>query len=286
LKAFYAAGRFGYTKSLLHLNALNTGINMTEAPKSVTAAMLAIGDELLSGRTKDRNIAYLADFLTLSGIDLREVRIVPDSHDEIVAAVNALRTRYYYLFTSGGIGPTHDDITADAIADAFNVPIYYDPRAISVLEKHYKAREIAFTPARKRMARIPQGAELVDNRVSAAPGFRIGNVFVLAGVPSIFQAMLESLAPYLETGQKMHSVTIDCDLPEGAIGTQLAAIQQQYPDTVIGSYPRFDGERFSVQIVIRGHDQAAIANTREFIEAMLDTLINQERHAGNNTNDL
>jgi molybdenum cofactor synthesis domain-containing protein len=246
---------------------------MTESPKFVTAAMLAIGDELLSGRTKDRNIAYLADFLTLSGIDLREVRIVPDNHNEIVAAVNALRTRYYYLFTSGGIGPTHDDITADAIADAFNVPIDYDPRAISVLEKHYKAREIVFTPARKRMTRLPQGAELIDNRVSAAPGFRIGNVFVLAGVPSIFQAMLESIAPRLETGEIMQSVTIDCDLPEGAIGTQLADIQQRYPDTVIGSYPRFDGEHYSVQIVIRGHDLAAINNTRKTIEAMLDALI-------------
>ncbi|MCB1427811.1 MAG: competence/damage-inducible protein A, partial [Nitratireductor sp.] len=150
----------------------------------VTAAMLAIGDELLSGRTKDRNIGHLADVLGLLGIDLREVRIVPDHEAAIVEAVNALRARNDYVFTSGGIGPTHDDITADAMGAAFNLPVVHDPRAMALLEKNYAARGIEFTDARKRMARMPQGADLIDNPVSTAPGFRIANVHVMAGVPS------------------------------------------------------------------------------------------------------
>ena len=164
----------------------------------VTAAMLVIGDEILSGRTKDRNIGHLADIMTAIGIDLKEVRIVPDDEDEIVAAVNALRGRYDYVFTTGGIGPTHDDITADAIAKAFGVPCEYDARALQLLEASYAKRDIEFTEARKRMARMPRGAEHIDNPVSIAPGFRIGNVHVMAGVPSIFQAMLDNVVPTLQ----------------------------------------------------------------------------------------
>src|SRR5919107_1431062 len=168
---------------------------------AVTAAILVIGDEILSGRTKDKNIGYIAEYLTGIGVDVREVRVVPDVEDEIVGAVNALRARYTYLFTTGGIGPTHDDITADSVAKAFGVPIDVDPRAVAVMRERYKPEDL--NEARLRMARIPQGADLVANPISKAPGFRIGNVVVMAGVPNIMQAMLDSVAPTLETGARM-----------------------------------------------------------------------------------
>src|SRR4051812_43176979 len=164
----------------------------------VTAALLVIGDEILSGRTKDKNIGYIAEYLTNIGIDLLEVRVVPDVEVEIVAAVNALRERYTYLFTTGGIGPTHDDITADSIARAFGVPIDHDPRAVALLKERYEPHEL--NEARLRMARIPHGADLIVNPISKAPGFRIGNVIVMAGVPSIMQAMLDNVEPTLRTG--------------------------------------------------------------------------------------
>ncbi len=164
-----------------------------------TAALLIIGDEILSGRTKDRNLGYIADFLTGLGIDLKEARVVADVESDIVTAVNALRSRYTYLFTTGGIGPTHDDITADAVAKAFNVEIRHDPRAVDILKAHYDPGML--NEARLRMARIPVGAELIENRVSKAPGFRLGNVFVMAGVPQIMQAMLEAIAPMLAGGE-------------------------------------------------------------------------------------
>jgi len=175
----------------------------------VTAAMLVIGDEILSGRTKDKNIGFVADYLTAMGIDLNEVRIVGDNMDEIAEAVNALRAKYDYVFTSGGIGPTHDDITADAIAAAFGVGIDHDPRAMAILEPHYSARDMEFTTARKRMARLPHGCELIENKVSMAPGFHIGNVYVMAGVPAIFQAMVDALATELKSGVKLLTKTID-----------------------------------------------------------------------------
>ena len=169
----------------------------------ITAAMIVIGDEILSGRTKDRNIGHLADIMTAIGVDLKEVRIVPDEEDEIVAAVNALRHRYDYVFTTGGIGPTHDDITADSVAKAFGVPCDYDAKAMALLAANYATRNIEFNDARKRMARMPVGATHIDNPVSTAPGFRIGNVHVMAGVPSIFQAMLDNVVPTLKTGAKL-----------------------------------------------------------------------------------
>ena len=167
----------------------------------VTAAMIVIGDEILSGRTKDKNIGHLADLLTLSGIDLKEVRIVPDEADRIVAAINALRDSYTYLFTTGGIGPTHDDITADCVAAAFGVAIDVDPRAKAMLLERHKPEDL--NEARLRMARIPDGADLIANPVSKAPGFRIGNVIVMAGVPGIMQAMLDNVGPTLVTGAKV-----------------------------------------------------------------------------------
>jgi molybdenum cofactor synthesis domain-containing protein len=239
-------------------------------PQTVTAAMLAIGDELLSGRTKDRNIAYLAEVLTIAGIDLKEVRIIADDQNAIVEALNSLRERYDYVFTSGGIGPTHDDITADAVAVAFDVPINHDARAMKLLSKHYAARQMEFTDARKRMARVPEGADLIDNPVSVAPGFRIGNVHVMAGVPSIFQAMLDSVLPKLKTGSKMNSLSVDCALPEGTIGVRLGEVQKEHPLTAIGSYPRFDGKAYSTQIVIRSKSRKLAEAAKIAVQKMLD----------------
>lgn len=244
----------------------------THPRKTVTAAMLAIGDELLSGRTRDKNVGHLATALTLQGINLREVRIVADEHDEIIAAINALRERYDYVFTSGGIGPTHDDITADAIAGAFNVPIDHHPEAMDILTKHYIEMELEFTPARKRMARIPHGSSLIMNPVSRAPGFKIGNVHVLAGVPAIFQAMLENILPTLEGGDQLLSKAIECPVGEGTIGDALGDIQKAHSDTSIGSYPRFDGIRYSTQIVIRSQDPDALEAAADNIREMLKNL--------------
>ena len=232
-------------------------------PKPITAAMLVIGDEILSGRTKDRNIGHLADMLTAVGIDLCEARIVADHTDDIVDAVNALRTRYTYLFTSGGIGPTHDDITADAIAKAFGVPCDYDARAYAMLEEHYASRGMDFTDARKRMARMPAGAEHIDNPISMAPGFRIGNVHVMAGVPSIFQAMVASLLPRLTGGQPLLSQTLRIDRGEGVIAEPLAALAAEFGDLSFGSYPFIQNGAYGTNIVVRGTDagrlDAAIA---------------------------
>lgn len=231
----------------------------------VTAAFLVIGDEILSGRTKDKNIGHVADVLTMTGIDLREVRVVPDDEERIVEAVNALRSRYDYVFTSGGIGPTHDDITADSIAKAFGVSIDYDPRAMAILEAHYAPGQ--FTDARKRMARIPAGADLIENPVSKAPGFRIGNVHVMAGVPNIMQAMLDAVVPTLRTGRKILSRSVDAPLPESRIADALRQIQKDHPETVIGSYPRNQDGRYSTQLVIRARDEDPLNRATEAVEA-------------------
>ncbi|HEX2146529.1 MAG TPA: competence/damage-inducible protein A, partial [Pseudorhizobium sp.] len=227
-------------------------MSQSSTPSSViTAAMLAIGDELLSGRTKDKNIGHLADVLTLSGIDLKEVRIVADEEDAIVEALNALRARYDYVFTSGGIGPTHDDITADAVAKAFELPCEHDSEAMRLLSEMYQRREMEFTEARQRMARMPRGARHIANPVSTAPGFIVENVYVMAGVPQVFQAMLDNILPTLRTGTQMLSRALPCAFGEGDIGTPLAAIQKAHPSTSIGSYPKYDGHRFSTEIVVR-----------------------------------
>ncbi|MEM6460979.1 MAG: competence/damage-inducible protein A [Pseudomonadota bacterium] len=243
--------------------------------KIVTAAMIAIGDELLSGKTKDKNIAHIADMLNTAGIELKEVRIVGDDEEAIVEAVNALRPQHHHVFTSGGIGPTHDDITAEAVSKAFGLPCEHDADALALLAPIYKARGMEFTEARKRMARMPRGARHIKNRVSAAPGFSIGNVHVMAGVPSIFQAMLDWLLPTLETGAVIHAKTIDCPYGEGTIGEGLETIQDEHTDTVIGSYPRFDGERFSTQIVVRSRDEAAIERAVNAVEMLLAEIADQ-----------
>mgnify|MGYP001482874871 CR=1 FL=1 len=238
---------------------------------SVTAALLIIGDEILTGRTKDKNIGYIAEYLTGIGIDLREVRIVPDVEAEIVAAVNALRQRYTYLFTTGGIGPTHDDITADSVAKAFGVGIGHDPRAVAKLQERYQAGEL--NEARMRMARIPEGADLIENPISKAPGFRIGNVFVMAGVPAIMQVMLDSIAPTLETGAKMISRLIEAEgIPEGHYAEGLAAIAAADERVSIGSYPSFSASGFRNQIVVRGKDAAAVEAAAEAVNQLLARL--------------
>ena len=228
------------------------------ASKSVTAAILVIGDEILSGRTKDKNIGYIAEYLTNVGIDLKQVRVVPDEPDEIVEALNALRARFTYVFTTGGIGPTHDDITADCVAKAFGVPIDIDPRAVAMMRQRYQESEL--NEARLRMARIPAGADLIENPISRAPGFRIGNVIVMAGVPNIMQAMLDNVAPTLSTGVRMMSETIDAGgLPEGIYAKALGELAAAHPGVSIGSYPSFIDGGFRNKIVVRSKDGAALS---------------------------
>jgi molybdenum cofactor synthesis domain-containing protein len=237
-------------------------------PATVTAAILVIGDEILSGRTKDRNIGYIAEYLARLGVDVREARVVPDVEEEIVAALDALRKRYDYVVTTGGIGPTHDDITADAVARAFAVPIGEDPRAMAIMMERYVPDDL--TPARRRMARMPAGADLIDNPISRAPGFRIGNVFVLAGVPSVMQAMLDSAVKSMKTGAVMLVETIEAGpVPEGLYGDALAAVATTHAAVSIGSYPSFKDGRFNNQIVVRGKDAVAVAAARMAVEEML-----------------
>jgi len=243
---------------------------MKDEPQIITAGILVIGDEILSGRTKDKNIGYIAEYLTTIGIDLREVRVVADGEEAIVEAVNALRTRYTYLFTTGGIGPTHDDITADCVAKAFGVAIDYDPRAVALLQERYAAMGTELNEARMRMTRVPRGAELVPNKVSAAPGFWIGNVIVMAGVPSIMQAMLDAVAPKLRTGIKMLSETIRADCREGDVGTELGEVAKAHPEVMIGSYPFVDDVRGpNTNIVVRGRDPERLAAAKVAVEDML-----------------
>jgi molybdenum cofactor synthesis domain-containing protein len=233
----------------------------------VTAALLVIGDEILSGRTKDKNIGFIAEYLTALGIDLKEVRVVPDEEDEIIAALNALRHRYTYVFTTGGIGPTHDDITADSVAKALGVPIDVDPRVVEMFRARAPAMEL--NAARLRMARIPQGAALVENKISAAPGFWLDNVIVMAGVPSIMQSMLDAVSGKLRTGAKMLSQQVRADAREGDIGTPLGEIATANPEVIIGSYPFFDGSGPNTNIVVRSRDPKKLAAAMAAVEDML-----------------
>ena len=223
---------------------------------AVTAALLVIGDEILSGRTPDANIPYVAAFLAKIGIILREVRIVPDEEGEIVTALNALRERFTYVFTTGGIGPTHDDVTTDAIGKAFSVPVEIDPRAVEVMRKGYT--ELELTPARLRMARTPRGAELVDNPVSRVPGYMLGNVIVMAGVPDIMQVMLDAVAPRLKKGRPMRARSIRIDVPEGDAAPGLAQVQETHPEVQIGSYPFFQKARHGTYVVLRCVDEGEL----------------------------
>ncbi|MDP8994814.1 MAG: molybdopterin-binding protein [Pseudomonadota bacterium] len=223
-----------------------------------TAGLLIIGDEILSGRTQDRNLAPVATWLNLQGIRLSEVRVVPDEAPRIAAAVNELRAAYDYLFTTGGIGPTHDDITVDAIAEALGVPVVVHRDARAALERHYAARG-GLSEARLRMARVPKGAELIENPMSGAPGIKVGNIFILAGVPHIAATMLEALSGRLEGGRPLLSRAVGCWVPESEVAALLIEAERAHPGCQIGSYPFFRDGRVGANFVIRSPDPAALA---------------------------
>jgi len=223
-----------------------------------TAAILVIGDEILSGRTRDSNLHFLAGELTRIGITLREARIVADIHVEIVTAVRALSSKYTHVFTSGGIGPTHDDITADAVAEAMGAAIGHRADAMALLQAHYDRSGLPFNEARQRMARIPDGASLIDNPVSTAPGFTIGNVHVMAGVPNIFEAMVASVLPKLTGGPPLLSQSLRVNRGEGEIAGPFGALASEFPDLSMGSYPFIQNGAHGTNLVVRGTDAARL----------------------------
>ena len=239
-------------------------------PNPVTAALVIIGNEILSGRTTEANLPYIASKLNQIGIRLMEVRVVADREDDIVAAVNACRNACTYVFTTGGIGPTHDDITAQAIAKAFGLPLERNAEALARLTRQYAPGDV--NNARLAMADMPHGAILIDNPVSGAPGFQIGNVFVLAGVPSIMQAMFDGLIGRLKGGLPVLSRTVSCYLAEGAIAEGLAALQRRFPGVEIGSYPFFRARRFGTSLVLRAEDGALLARAVEQLRALVTEL--------------
>jgi molybdenum cofactor synthesis domain-containing protein len=237
-----------------------------------TAAVLLIGDEILSGRTKDANLAYIAEFLGALGIDVKEARVVSDVEAEIVAALNALRERYTYVFTTGGIGPTHDDITADSVAAAFGVGISHHPEAVEVMRQLIRERGLEENEARMRMARVPHGAELIANPVSKAPGFHIGNVFVMAGIPRVMQAMMDNIAPKLTGGERLQQASVQLRRGEGDAAAGLGEIQRQFPDVMIGSYPFEAKGGFGTNIVLRSRNKDALEAARQEVEKLVEKL--------------
>jgi molybdenum cofactor synthesis domain-containing protein len=250
-------------------NAGNVGESMSEI---VTAGILVIGDEILSGRTKDKNIGFIAEYLTNIGIDLKEVRVVADDEADIIAALDALRNRYAYVFTTGGIGPTHDDITADAVAKAFGVSIDHHPEVVARFKERFK-NPGELNEARLRMARIPDGAELIQSATILAPGFKIGNVIVMAGVPSIMQAMMDIVAPKLKSGVKMLSDSVRANAREGDIGGPLREIANAHPDTIIGSYPFLDeNQKPTTNLVVRSRDPDKLDAAMNAVKEMLAGL--------------
>jgi molybdenum cofactor synthesis domain-containing protein len=235
----------------------------------ITAGILVIGDEILSGRTKDKNIGFIAEYLTNIGIDLKEVRVVSDDEADIIAALDALRKRYNYIFTTGGIGPTHDDITADSVAKAFGVGIDHHPEVVARFKERFK-NPGELNDARLRMARIPDGADLIQSATILAPGFKIGNVIVMAGVPSIMQAMMDIVAPTLQSGQRMLSESVRANAREGDVGSPLRAIAEAHPDAIIGSYPFLDENgKPNTNLVVRSRDQAKLTAAMDAVKGML-----------------
>jgi molybdenum cofactor synthesis domain-containing protein len=238
----------------------------------VTAGLLVIGDEILSGRTKDKNIGFIAEYLTNIGIDLKEVRVVADDEEAIVEALNALRHRYTYVFTTGGIGPTHDDITADAVAKAFDVGIDHHPDVVARFKERF-TNPGELNEARLRMARIPDGAELIQSATILAPGFKLGNVVVMAGVPSIMQAMMDIVAPRLKSGVRMLSESVRANCREGDIGGPLRDIANAHPDTIIGSYPFLDeNQKPNTNLVVRSRHPEKLAAAMAAVKLMLAGL--------------
>lgn len=232
-----------------------------------TACLVIIGNEILSGRTQDVNLNHLALRLNEWGVRLREARVIPDVEDTIIDTINKCRARYDYVFTTGGIGPTHDDITSASVAKAFAVALVKDPEAMRILSASYPAGE--FTPARQKMAEVPEGAVLIENTVSAAPGYQIGNVFVLAGVPSIMRAMLDTLKNRLVGGAPVLSRTVRAALPESRVADGLGEIQGRYPQLDIGSYPFFAGGRYGTSLVLRGTNSAELDTAADEIAALV-----------------
>ena len=242
----------------------------TAQPQIVTACVLIIGNEILSGRTQDENLGFLARGLNEAGIRLREARVIPDIAEVIIATVNDVRRRFDYVFTTGGIGPTHDDITAQCIADAFGVPLIVDADARRLLETHYPPGQL--NAARLRMAMVPEGAVLLPNPISRAPGFQLGNVFVLPGVPSIMQGIFEQLKYRLAGGDKVLSRSISCRLGEGTLAKDLAALQDRWPDVEIGSYPYFRRGDFGVTLVLRSTDRDRLLAATEELRSLVRQL--------------
>jgi len=236
----------------------------------VRAALIIIGNEVLSGRTQDANLAYIASGLNDVGVQMREVRVIPDVEETIIATVNELRARFDYVFTTGGIGPTHDDITSDSVAKAFGVPLLRDPRAVELLKKVIKPENL--NEARLRMANIPEGASLIDNPVSAAPGFNIGNVYVMAGVPRIMQAMFDGIKHTLKGGEKVLSKSVTLHIGEGSIATALGDIQTRNPTVDIGSYPFTRDSGYGTVIVARGTDATLVAAVSAEVAEMARAL--------------
>ena len=224
--------------------------------KTTTACVLVIGNEILSGRTGDKNIQFLATRLNELGVRLREVRVIPDMPDVIVGTVNECRAAFDYVFTTGGIGPTHDDITSECVAAAFGVALHRDPNAIAILAPHYGPD--GFTEARMRMATVPEGSELIQNPVSAAPGFRLENVYVMAGIPAVMQAMFETITHQLAGGEPVLSRSVRVIVGESVIADQLGELQRHYPDIDIGSYPAVRRQQFGVSLVLRATDAALL----------------------------
>jgi molybdenum cofactor synthesis domain-containing protein len=244
---------------------------MTDATRIYTAALIVVGDEILSGRTHDKNIAQVASWLGVQGIRLREVRVVPDDTPAIIESVNSLRARNDYLFTTGGIGPTHDDITVDAVAAALGVEVVIHPEARAMMERYYATRG-GLNEARLRMARVPAGAELIPNRMSGAPGIQIGNVYMMAGVPSITAGMLDALTGTLEGGLPLLSVTIGCWVTESEIAELLGSTEQAHPGCQIGSYPFFRDGTVGANFVVRSTDQATLDACSAALAAGLEAL--------------
>ena len=238
--------------------------------KPATAAVLIIGNEILSGRTQDVNLNAIARYLATYGVDVAEARVVGDVEEEIVAAINALRARYDYLFTTGGIGPTHDDITSPCVAKAFGVALHRHPEAVAAMEKAYQPGQL--NAARLRMAEVPVGAELIKTSVTAAPGFRMGNVFVMAGVPSIMRAMFDAVKHTLRAGPPVLSRSIATHLPEGTIAADFAALQETFSAVDMGSYPFFRQGKFGTSLVLRATDEALLAKAVGELQAMISRL--------------
>ncbi len=249
---------------------------MSEA-KTVTAALVIIGNEILSGRTQDANLAYIAGALGEIGVRLMEVRVVPDVEDEIVDAVNTLRVKYDYLFTTGGIGPTHDDITAECVAKAFGLPLIQHPEARRRLVERYEQTGMELNEARLRMANTPEGAELIDNPISTAPGFKVENVYVMAGVPIIAQAMIDGVKQTLAGGDPVHSRTLVCSIGEGNMAEGLGNIQDSYPAIDIGSYPYYRRGKYGTSIVLRHTDEALLEVASEEVAALMRSFGDEPR---------